>query len=86
MANESIESILMGMNNARQARIAARMAVRDSIFVSDDYDLFDKLLGEAHTKANDRLKKSNEPDRAGSSDESSETADGAERSKAGDDA
>lgn len=86
MADESIESILLAMNQARQQRIAARMVVRDSIFVADDYDLFDKLMAEAHTKASDRLKKTNERDTTGTDSESSEAADGAERGEAGDDA
>ena len=76
MASESIDSILLAMNDAREARIAARTAARDSILVSNDYQFFDKLLAEASTRAKARIKTKDEPDSTGTDSESGEPASG----------
>ena len=80
MTEQSVESILAAMNESRERRIAARLTARDSILAANDYELFDKLLGEARTSAQQRLRKNDEPETSGSDGESSKAADGAANS------
>jgi len=88
METDSIESVLLAMNQARMDRIADRLKIRDSILGNQDYDAFETLLNEAHAKAKTRWEKTNErnTNRPGDSESDSEGAERAERSETSDDA
>lgn len=86
MTDESIESILSAMYEARQYRVAERKKLRDSILIADDYELFNKLVDEAHERAMQRLKEANDRKSPRSDTEDSEGTVGPERSGTSDDA
>ena len=87
MSEESIESILTALNQARLGRIAERKKLRDSIIIHRDFEMFEEAFEAAHASARKRWEKINErTTNESAGGPSSQAADGAERGEAGDDA